>query len=1147
MAAIDDQDVRDRAGKDLQQSFIVDAGAGTGKTTVLISRILGVIASGRSSLDRIVAITFTEKAAGELKVRLRGELEKALRGFESERWSYVRDALVEIERAQVSTIHSFCATLLRERPIEAGVDTGFEVLDEIGANLLLDQSWEAWLAREMDQTAGILAEGLEAGIRIDDLYRLGKFLIHHRDLLKFPAPVREDREPFFRCLDQNLSRLDELRSACLDPKDRAWIQIESILEGCREMTQASSLRRCIGRPYTFRPSDGNQKNWSPNETLVEVKDRISELKESYEKLMAAVRHNLAVALLEWLKGYALHYEAAKRERGCLDFFDLLYRTRELLKRNLDARRYFQGRFDYILVDEFQDTDPLQVEIFFYLAEISPKAKEWSEVKLQPGKLFLVGDPKQSIYRFRRADIETYHTAEEILSRQGAILDLSLNFRSRPQVVDWVNGLFCNLIRPSQEGFYQPSYRPIIASCPEREEASVVLMPLAPQVPARKGSAAHLRAIEARTMASFIKKIVAKGWPVWGRQDGKKRKIRYGDVGILFRAKEAIDLYEEEFRDFEVPYRVAGGRRYYSRQEMGALLAVLSAINNPKDKAALTAALRSPFFSASDEDLFLLIHKGHALDYLSPGAGSSDLAESIRDAFSLLRELHVFRNEIPVPRFLLKLYEKTRVLPFLYLKPQGDQKVANLIKVVDMARSLARQGLVTLRSFVEFLRKMESSEVEEGESPLAEESEDAVRIMTIHKAKGLEFPLVVVADAAYQSKSRTGEGIVNRQEGSLEVRFGNSEVSIATLGWEATREKERLREEAEDRRLLYVAATRARDYLVIPLIPGDQRRFLGPLSQDLGITSEVPFGEKLYPYGRPGPAVHVYDSRKLDVQKKELKPFRINIDGKRQKRIPSLTRFRNWEQALERVHEAGKESAPVVAAGDVIKKTEERKTFQGWRQNRGALLGSFVHDLFYQLDFHRPDGLEAMAHALGRKYGLKESEVERGVEMVQWGLSSGVVQRASRSPNLYREVPFVWRLDDNPVHGSTSSPRTGWHMRELKESAVRPEPIEGRSANSTIISDEGSLVEGFIDLVFEEDGELVIVDYKTDAAQTPGELEEKARLYQPQGEVYAAALEKITRMKVKEAIFIFLSAKAEKSFPQPAGGSHVSSQQSLPFP
>lgn len=1087
MAVIDDQDIRDRAGRDLQQSFIVDAGAGTGKTTVLISRILGAINSGKSSLDHIVAITFTEKAAGELKVRLRAELEKALREFSSEKSSYVRDAMVEIERAQVSTIHSFCATLLRERPIEAGVDPGFEVLDEIGANLLLDQSWEEWLAQEMDQTASSLAAALEAGIDIDDIYRLGKFLIHHRDALKVPPVVEESQESFLQGLSQALPQLEKYQIHCIDHADRGWIQIESLKESCEALREGIPLSRLMPHALTLRPNEGNQKYWSPKESLAEVKRIMAKLREDHEDLLAASRHNLAVGLLNWLKGYARHYDAAKKERGCLDFFDLLYRTRELLKNDREVRGYFQGRFDYILVDEFQDTDPLQVEIFFFLAENSPRAKDWTEVRLKPGKLFLVGDPKQSIYRFRRADIETYHAAQKILSRQGEVLDLSLNFRSRPQVVEWINKLFSDLIRPSEEGFYQPPYRPIVAALPRRGEASVLFLPRSPQVPVGNGVAGELRLAEARTVAAFLKRIVAEGWAVWDRQNGQKRKIGYGDVGILFRAKEAMDLYEEEFRDFEIPYRVAGGRRYYSRQEMGALLAVLSAIDNPKDKVALTAALRSVFFSASDEELFLFTSRGHALDYLEVGTKNAGGAKSIQQAFRLMRELHNLRNEMPVPLFILKLYQTTRILPFLYLKPQGDQKVANLFKIVDMSRALARQGLVTLRSFVQFLRKMESAEAEEGESPLAEESENVARLMTIHKAKGLEFPLVILGDAAYQSRSRVGEGIVNREAGHLEMRLGNRTVNIATRGWEAAGEKEKLREAAEDARLLYVAATRARDYLVIPLVPGDKKRFLGPLWGSLETADDIRWGQELTPFGHTGPAVKIYDSRRLDVEKKDLRPFRIAIEAKKKKRdSQSLNRFRAWEQELEEIHRSGEKGERTIAASALAEKREEPKIGKSWNRGRGALFGSFVHELFYHVELRHPKALEIMARTLGKKYGLADDETMRGVELVQWGLTADVVKRAALSRRVWRELPFVY-------------------------------------------NHRGSLIEGFVDLAFEENGEIVVVDFKTDEVEGK-ELEERTRRYAPQGVVYAMALEKIARKRVKEVVFLFLSARIEKSTP-----------------
>lgn len=1092
MLETNDQFSRDQAARELKQSLIIDAGAGTGKTTVLISRILGTVITGKSDLEHIVAITFTEKASGELKVRLRFELEEALRRLDGEEWSRVRRALADIERAQVTTIHSFCAALLRERPVEAKVEPGFEVLDELGANLLMDRTWEEWMTAEMERGPALLLELLRSGIALEEIQELAEFLLHHRDILDLlPSPVNENLGEFIQLFTTDLQRLTELQSTCKDPGDRAFIQVASLKESLEELLGIGTegQREFLLSHFKVQPTAGNQKNWHPKENLVEIKRLFGEIQKGQEKVVLALRHNRAVGLLKWLSSYVEHYDEAKSANGSLDFFDLLYRCRELLKNNKRVRRYFQERFDYILVDEFQDTDPLQIEILFFLAEKSPRAGSWQEVELKPGKLFLVGDPKQSIYRFRRADIEAYHEAKEIIARQGELLNLSLNFRSRPAVVDWVNGLFSRLIQPPEEGTYQPAYQPITASRTGKEGPSVMVLPLAPQIPVEGSNATELRMAEARTVAAFLKKIVAEGWSVWDQRGGERRDIGYGDVGILFRVKEAIDIYEEEFRDFEIPYRVAGGRRYYSRLEMNALLAFLSSLDNPKDAVALTAALRSPFFGVSDEELFLFVQDGYPLDYLALGDKKDGLPKSIREATRCLRGLYALRNQVSVSLFLLKIYQATRVLPLLYLKPQGDQKVANLLKMVDLARGLEERGLLTLRSFVQFLKKMEATEAEEGESPLAEESEDAVRIMTIHKSKGLEFPLVILADAAYEGRHRVGRGIVNRPQRRLEIRIGSQGRGVMTQCWEETRERERLREEAEDYRLLYVAATRARDYLVIPFLPGDEKkRFLGPVWEGLGIVGDIPWGKEISLSKDSGQGVMVVDSRTLDTEKRELRPFRIGHDFKKiksgsRKANPSRVRYQLWERRQQEIRDKGGLGGKVLAATEVAKAKDE----EIWVSGPGTAFGSFVHDVFRAIDFHRQEAMRAIAQALGSEAGLDEATIERGVRLVEWGLNSSVLSRATRSSHMWKELPFVYRHRDD-------------------------------------------LVEGFIDLAFEEDGEIVVVDFKTDMVENGKELEERASLYAPQGIVYAMALERITHKKVKEVVFLFLSAKAEKSIP-----------------
>ncbi len=1087
----DDSAARKRAANDLKQNLIVDAGAGTGKTTVLVSRIVGAVITGKSDLEHIVAITFTEKAAGELKVRLRFELERELGRLEGEGWKRVRQALADIERAQVATIHSFCAGLLRERPVEARVEPDFKVLDELGANLLSDRTWEEWLSTEMDRGTAILEKLLRSAIRMEEIYELGKFLLYHRDLLdNLPSRESDGIEEFLNSFHAKLEALRALQSSCKDMSDRAFVQIDSLKKHWEKLSRLGleGQREYLLHDLEIHPAAGNQKNWRPAEKLAEIKGLAADMKEEKDRVRDAISHNRAVELFKWLSGFISRYDEAKRAEGSLDFFDLLYRCRDLLRGNQRVRQYFQDRFDYILVDEFQDTDPLQIEILFFLAEKSPRAATWREVELRPGKLFLVGDPKQSIYRFRRADIEAYHEAKQHFCRQGDLLDLSLNFRSRPLVVDWVNALFSRLIHPPEDGFYQPAYHPITASLDGQEGSSVWILPLAPQISAAKSNASDLRLAEARTVAAFLKRIVEEEWSVRDARTGERRAIRYGDVGILFRTKEAIDLYEEEFRDFEIPYRVAGGRRYYSRLEMTALLALLTALDNPKDGVAVAAALRSPFFGVSDEELFIAVQEGHSLDYLTPDNGDTSLPPAIREAVRCLRELRELRNQTSVSLFLHKIYETTRILPLLYLKPQGDQKVANLLKTVELARGLEERGLITLRSFVQFLKKMEANEAEEGESPLAEESEDALRIMTIHKAKGLEFPLVMLADVAYERRRRVGRGMMNRAQGCLEICVGSQERGIMTKGWRETSERERLRGEAEDYRLLYVAATRARDYLVLPFFPGNnKKRFLDPLWSGLAIKDEIPWGREIFPFGEPGPSVAIFDSRTLDTEKRELRPFRIAAELKKKKRSarndPSRAQLRSWERKVQERNAKGRAGGRVFAATEVVKTSDQ----ESWSYGRGAAFGSFVHDLLRAIDFQRPDDLRAIAQTLGKAHRLDDSVVESGIRLVEWGLGSSVLRRAARSSRLWKELPFVYPRGDH-------------------------------------------LIEGFIDLVFEENGELVVVDFKTDRVEKEKELEERVRHYAPQGIVYAMALEGITHKKVKEVVFLFVSAKLEKSIP-----------------
>ncbi|MBM4084980.1 MAG: hypothetical protein FJ272_09350, partial [Planctomycetes bacterium] len=728
---------RRKASEDISTSYLVEAGAGTGKTTVLLNRILSIVRSGRARLDEIAAITFTEKAAGELKMRLRAELEKA--AAEPVGWAaptagsgghsppygleHVQQALQDLERAQVSTIHSFCAGMLRELPVEAKVDPGFRVADQLMASLLLSDVWARWLEKQMSGENPALRMAIELGAGLeDDIEALARELAMNRDILEgAPKPIESlNLAEFVERFRRDVARLLELAKSCLRPEEDGCYQqirrLRTVANQLKALADAQ-LQVVLFRDIVIKPREGNQNNWKPKSKCAEAKAILGEMKDAQDALKQAIAHNALARLVECLRGFVAAYEEAKREANLLDFQDLLLLARDMLRNSRAARDYFKRRFRFILLDEFQDTDPLQAEVAFFLAEQGGQhADDWATVAVEPGKLFLVGDPKQSIYRFRRADIEMYHQGRARLeassqsARSGtSVLHITENFRCAPQIVDWVNAAFASLIQKSADGDYQPEYVPLVAH--ERETppgAGVVL--LWPEDRREAPDAAQVRADEAQHIASFVKRAVQDGWQVWDKADRKLRPLRYSDVAVLFRAQSYLEVYEDAMRDQDVPYRVAGGKAFYKRQEIKSLLAVLSALDSPQDAVALVAALRTPFLGVSDEELFLFRQSGGQFSYLA--SPPTDAPQSVADALKLLRELYEKRNAASVTRLLQELLDRTKALELFRLKPQGEQRVANLLKVLDTSRALEDTGIITFRGFVRWVRQLERTEEEE---------------------------------------------------------------------------------------------------------------------------------------------------------------------------------------------------------------------------------------------------------------------------------------------------------------------------------------------------------------------------------------------------------------------------------------------------
>ena len=1078
----------------LEKTFLVEAGAGTGKTTVLVDRLLALVRSG-IGIARVVAITFTEKAAGELRVRLRSELERAAAATDDQGRHVTQTALQEIDRAHVSTIHGFCASLLRERPVEAAVDPNFQVADEIRRDVILESVWDAWLRAELDR--GLPPDAARAhslGFGLAKVRELAFKLVEYRDLLPFvPEPTEEgDVEALALDIEQEAPEfLRLMHEGCRSPDDSALAPIRRFAVQAASLAVVPAELRGFQALTRVRPAptqrEGNKKNWVP-EVLDDLRKRAGALIERQRDLRRRAAHNAAVGLVRWLSGFVEAYETEKARLGLLDYHDLLVRTRDLVKLNTEVREYFKRAYDRILVDEFQDTDPLQCEIVFFLAEKKGgSARDWRQVDLEPGKLFLVGDPKQSIYRFRRADIEIYEKAKEIIERDGRVLTLSENFRTRPLIVEELNAVFSQVIRaPAEEQKYQPDYEPLVAHRSPDGAGPGIVVVCPDEPPADGESTRDLRSAEASAVADLIAHALEKKTiQVFDRDLGEWRAIGLSDVAILFHRTTGLDAYESALESRGLNYRIAGGKRFYVRREVKELTTVLTAVEDPHNETAVVGALRTPFLGVSDDAIVLHRKAAGTLNYLK--SGSSGVAE-VDEAFELLRRLHVDRDRSGITRLVRNLFHETGALELYLLKPDGEQRHANLLKVVELARALEDAEPMSLGGFVRWLRRVAQLTPEEAESPLSEEGDQFIRMLTIHKAKGLEFPVVVLADLA-NHRDRGDTIVVDRGAERLELGVGSRGARLATLGFDELAELEKRRREAETVRLLYVGTTRARDLLIVPWFAkgGDGGgsgllKLLAPLrtrAATVGQGTAPTIGREAVVLHRAPPPAAGPTRRAVRLGLAEIEA----VDVSTSRAHEELADWEEWRLKFAASHEAPRSVAtPSEHLAPLREPRRPAGPGSAGPPRVARDLGTLVHDVLEVIDFAQPDQAKRLARAFARTHGLSPETADEAASLVRNALSSAVIARALAARRLWREAPFA-------------------------------------------LDHRGTIVEGRIDLLFEEDDGLVIVDYKTDRFE-PGGLAGLAELYRPQLEAYAAAVTLIASRPVKEVVLLFARGPEE---------------------
>ncbi len=1116
-AAPSDSYARMRASSSLDEAFIVEAGAGTGKTALIMERLKNIICGGDVPMEELAAITFTEKAAAELKSRLRAELEGLAVSAEGVRRERALRALREMDRAALSTIHSFCSALLRERPVEAGVDPGFRVADEVEAEELLDAAWEAWLQSRMTPDNERLRLAFSMGASLTKARELAAAIVARRDLLGWtpePLPVLKPAE-FVERVAAGGSELAELMSRHLDSEeDRLAPEIKKVrrfLEisagGADDYTW-SGLAGPARELIIKASRKGTAANWSDRGSLLRARDILTGIASEAEETLAALGHNALVDLVEEFKGLVELYEEAKRDRGVLDFDDLLIRARDLLKDDVEAREYFKRKFRYVLIDEFQDTDPLQAEVAFFLAEkAGASADSWQDVEVEGGKLFIVGDPKQSIYRFRGADIEVYERSKKALEGSGEVLKISVNFRSRPGIIEPVNLAFRDAMRAPEEGLYQPDYVPLEGYRTD-SGPGLVLLTAGAHVP--EDCAAEVkRTFEASALAWSIRESVERSlWNVYDKESGGLRPVRYGDVAVLFWATTGLEIYEEALRSWEIPYRVAGGKAFYSRAEIQSLVAVLSAVEDPHDGVALVGALRSPFFGLSDEEIFLHWTKTGSLDYTQiDGDGPA------RKAFEVLRALREGRNRERLGAFLSRLFEVTGVLPVFYMRPHGEQRVANLLKISTMASRLEQSGPITFKRFVRWVADQGERGVVEGESPIREAGDDFASVLTIHKAKGLEFPVVFLPGLWAGGRKDTGCLLADRAGREIQLCLSKG-LGLNTAGWDAASGREGVVLDAERVRLLYVAMTRARDRLVIPCLFGLERS--GAEDGAAGGSRSDGRGRKsgaAKPARKGAPIVYLkalleralaegapwcetLEVPSAGLEARVEKALRAEARGDLQTDRDIGESNRRWRSSLNDAIAGCAIDDPVASPTALLEAAVFEATGAGSAAGGVARrIGTLVHAVLETARGWEPDAMAGLAASMGGELGLDGDAVGRAVEMLRRFSASTFAERARAARRLLSEVPFCVRM---------GAPAAGGR---------------GRAA---------PLVEGSADLLMEEEDGWRVVDFKTDAVGA-GDVAARAEHYKLQGACYALCLSRVLKEPVKEIIFYFLSPGLEHAF------------------
>jgi ATP-dependent helicase/nuclease subunit A len=972
----------------------------------------------------------------------------------------------------VGTIHSFATDLLRRRPAESGVDPGFAVADELGMRLLFAEAWEEFLRSlaasgdpgldvaadlgletepDLRAAAGVVFRAARAGQRPAPQPSDVRALAEQSEILALLERAREQAFPggsLARDLDEKLPIHRALASLTEREAVRRWL----------------SLKRAPALP---------RRNLGSAKAELVAKRLKDEALDRCKALRLALAGDRLTRLFDWLAPLADRYDRLAREQGKLDFDALLEKALAVVRRDPEVVRDFRRQYRVVLVDEFQDTDPVQTDLLLALFGDAGGDEEDAHGRC----LFVVGDPKQSIYRFRGADVENYRKVRERPGTQTLLLRRT--FRPVPELAAWTNRVLGRVMAPRSLELDPEAieYQPLEVDPPPAAMGAprgVVYLEL--ERPA-DGRVQPVREVEARALARWARGYVEGEGPertVRG-EDGVPRPPRYGDLALILPKLTQFEPYEKELQREGVPYRVEAGRHYYRRDEIHALVQILTLLADPGDSVAALAVLRGPGFGCSDDELlaYALLDPPRRFDLApgeasAPAAGGPDRgrAERVVEALDRLRALRHEVEGLPLPELVAAVIERLGLIPLFALRSYGEQRVGNLRKAAEVARRMAAQGVESLPAIVRALAALYDQEIPEADAFVHEGPGDALRVLTVHAAKGLEFPVVLLGDLAGQAGGPLDRLRIVRGEMKL-----GKDSDVATAGYESVSGEEERRESCEDQRKLYVAVTRARDLLVIPHL---DRAFKSKLS---------PLFTQLFEHGGGRP--------------NEI----AELDGITVVDAATLV-------AREAVAEAGLEldRLGAASAASVL-------------DRRASALAAVRARLVSGAGLVRPSAVEAEETGefspdagpddAGPEAGERRRIALRVGDAAHQMIAAALSERGLESVSFAAEVEAAARPLAQTFLSSALGARVG-----------RVRPAERWVEQALALSTGAALLDARLDLAFVEEDEWVIVDFKSDRVE-PSRVPARAARYAPQLGLYAAGLERLSGRRVRAAHLFFM--------------------------